>query len=82
MFYFKVARDHASEYDSVCRHLVGATLRHGGCFYLPYRVCFTCEQLRCAYPHVSTFMHTKRKYDPRGKFASWFAKRVEQCALD
>ena len=81
VFYFKVARDHASEYDSVCRHLVGATLRHGGCFYLPYRVCFTCEQLRSAYPHVSTFMHTKRRYDPRGKFASWFAKRVEQCAL-
>jgi hypothetical protein len=79
VFYFKVARDHADEYDAVCRQLVGITLRHKGCFYLPYRVCFTCDQLRRAYPRISSFVRTRRKYDPHGKFTNSFARRVEDC---
>lgn len=81
VFYFKVALDHAVEYDAVCRQLVEITLHHKGCFYLPYRVCFTCDQLLSAYPRISSFIRTKRKYDPHGKFTNWFARRVEECAV-
>lgn len=79
VFYFKVARDGVEAYDRTCRALVGVTLRHDGCFYLPYRVCYTCDQLRSAYPTVDAFWEAARKRDPDGKFRNWFASRVQDC---
>ena len=63
----------------MCQQLVATTLRHKGCFYLPYRVCFAFEQLQSAYLQIAAFLRTKRMYDPRSKFMNWFARRVEDC---
>jgi FAD/FMN-containing dehydrogenase len=46
------------------RALVDAALARGGCYYLPYRLHPTGEQLRRAYPQFDEFVAKKRAYDP------------------
>jgi hypothetical protein len=38
------------------------------CYYLPYRLHATREQLRAAYPRVDAFVAAKRRYDPQLRF--------------
>ena len=81
VFYFKVARDEESvaRYDAACARLVATTLAHGGSFYLPYRACFDCDQLRSSYPNVDAFAACKRARDPTSKFMNAFGETVMAC---
>ena len=81
VFYFKVDRNDKalSLYQRVCENLVDITISLRGCFYLPYRVCFDCRQLKKAYPQLFSFVHTKTKYDPDGKFMNHFGHQLLAC---
>ncbi len=52
--------------------LIDLATRLGGTFYLPYRLDYTKEQLRAAYPMIETFFETKRAYDPDARFQNAF----------
>jgi FAD/FMN-containing dehydrogenase len=52
------------------RDLVDLALRHQGTYYLPYRLDYTREQLRAAYPGLDDFFRLKAKYDPRSLFVN------------
>jgi hypothetical protein len=42
---------------------------------LPYRKCYTQEQLEQAYPQIQKFTELKEQYDPSGLFSNlWFEK--------
>jgi FAD/FMN-containing dehydrogenase len=55
------------------RALVDAALRHGGRYYLPYRLHATREQLEKAYPQARRFFELKRRYDPDAIFQNAFS---------
>lgn len=44
----------------------------GGTFYLPYRLYYTPEQLRKAYPSIDAFFAAKQNYDPAALFSNTF----------
>jgi FAD/FMN-containing dehydrogenase len=46
---------------------VEAALRHGGRYYLPYRLHPTQEQFARAYPEASQFAAVKKKVDPESR---------------
>ena len=48
--------------------LVDRVLALGGCYYLPYRLHASREQLRLAYPRLDEFVAAKRRYDPQLRF--------------
>lgn len=61
--------------DQVVRELTEAALSVGGTFYLPFRLAYTLDQLRRAYPNIDRFFELKRKYDPEELFVNhWYAK--------
>jgi FAD/FMN-containing dehydrogenase len=43
-----------------------------GTFYLPYRLYYSKDQLRRAYPGADAFFATKKKYDPLALFSNTF----------
>jgi FAD/FMN-containing dehydrogenase len=55
--------------------MIDTALRHGGRYYLPYRLHGTPEQLRQAYPMWDEFVSEKRRWDPDGLFVNrlWLA---------
>lgn len=71
---FSQARDAAGEekMSKLTQEIVGATLRHDGRFYLPYRLHATPEQFNEAYPQAKKFFELKRKYDPDELFQNEF----------
>lgn len=54
------------------RALIDAALSLGGCYYLPYRLHATPQQLAAAYPMAARFFELKRHYDPRELFQNRF----------
>lgn len=54
------------------RHLIAASLKHGGTFYLPYQQHYTREQVAQAYPELDRFFAAKRRYDPTLRFQNSF----------
>lgn len=54
------------------REIIAAALRHGGRYYLPYRLHATPEQFHQAYPQAKRFFELKRKYDPAELFQNEF----------
>lgn len=52
--------------------LIDAALRHGGRYYLPYRLHASPEQFARAYPQAAEFFELKRKYDPDELFQNQF----------
>lgn len=65
----------------VTRALIDAALRHGGSFYLPYRLHARQDQLERAYPRIDAFVRAKRELDPGQLFRNsmwdaYFAPRA------
>jgi FAD/FMN-containing dehydrogenase len=58
------------------RDLVERTLALGGTFYLPYRLHYTPEQFRRAYPMAPAFLELKRRADPEELFSSRFYEHI------
>lgn len=58
--------------EPMTRELIDAALRHGGRYYLPYRLHASEEQLRRAYPQIDRFFELKRRYDPDAVFQNTF----------
>jgi len=58
------------------RDLVEATLALGGSFYLPYRLHYTNEQFRRAYPRAGELLALKRRFDPQELFSSRFYEHI------
>jgi FAD/FMN-containing dehydrogenase len=54
------------------QQLIAAALRHGGRYYLPYRLHATPEEFAEAYPQARAFFTLKRKYDPDELFQNEF----------
>ena len=52
--------------------LIAAALKHGGRYYLPYRLHATPEEFAEAYPQAKAFFALKRKYDPDELFQNEF----------
>jgi FAD/FMN-containing dehydrogenase len=52
--------------------IIDRALELNGSFYLPYRLHYSKEQFRKAYPRADEFMQIKNKYDPKGVFTSQF----------
>ncbi|CAN7426040.1 FAD-binding oxidoreductase [Phenylobacterium sp. LjRoot225] len=52
----------------VTQALIDAALRHGGSFYLPYRLHARADQIERAYPHLDEFVRSKRELDPKALF--------------
>lgn len=57
---------------TVAQEIIAAALKHGGNYYLPYRLHATVEQFRQAYPQAKQFFESKRKYDPDELFENGF----------
>ncbi|HVY20660.1 MAG TPA: FAD-binding oxidoreductase [Bauldia sp.] len=60
---------------ALTRALIGATLDHGGRFFLPYQLHYTAEELRRSYPEIGEFFRLKRFYDPSGLFTNTFHRK-------
>jgi FAD/FMN-containing dehydrogenase len=58
--------------SKLTQEIIGATLQHGGRYYLPYRLHATAEQFEAAYPQARKFFELKRKYDPEELFQNKF----------
>lgn len=54
------------------QQLVAASLKHGGRYYLPYRLHATPDEFADAYPQAKAFFALKRKYDPDELFQNEF----------
>jgi FAD/FMN-containing dehydrogenase len=54
------------------QELIAAALKHGGRYYLPYRLHATPEEFARAYPQAKMFFALKRKYDPDELFQNEF----------
>jgi len=55
--------------------LIDLAIRVGGRFYLPYQLYYSAAQLGAAYPELSAFFYTKRKYDPSGVLSNTFYEK-------
>jgi FAD/FMN-containing dehydrogenase len=53
---------------AMTQEIIAAALRHGGRYYLPYRLHATPAQFNQAYPQAAAFFESKRKYDPEELF--------------
>ena len=70
VLYYK-QRTHAGASAAVAawtRELIDAALRHGGRYYLPYRLDATREQFAQAYPEAGAYAALKRRIDPHRRF--------------
>jgi FAD/FMN-containing dehydrogenase len=57
------------------RELTDCALKHGGRYYLPYRLHATPEQFHQAYPQAKEFFELKRQYDPEELFQNQFYRK-------
>lgn len=57
------------------QHLIDATLRSGGTYYLTFDALPTGEQLRTAYPGWDELVALKERYDPHAMFNSRFYQK-------
>jgi FAD/FMN-containing dehydrogenase len=68
--------DGEARMQAFTRDLVERTLALGGTFYLPYRLHYTPEQFRRAYPMAPEFLELKRRVDPEELFQSRFYDHI------
>lgn len=61
-----------SRMKSMTQEMIDAAIRHGGRYYLPYRLHATVGQLQQAYPQAREFFELKRQYDPHEIFQNQF----------
>jgi FAD/FMN-containing dehydrogenase len=58
--------------ESMTQEMIEAAMKHGGRYYLPYRLHATAEQFHRAYPQAREFFDLKRHYDPQEMFQNYF----------
>ncbi|WP_442600363.1 FAD-binding oxidoreductase [Neobacillus sp. D3-1R] len=63
--------------QSTVRHLIDATLSHGGTYYLPYYPYASTEQIRKSYPNLDKFFQKKMEMDPNEVFVNLFYKEYK-----
>lgn len=61
-----------SQMQMMTREMVEAALKHGGRYYLPYRLHAKISQFNRAYPQARAFFDLKRQYDPHEIFQNQF----------
>lgn len=61
---------------ALTRELADLALGLDGSFYLPYRLHYTREQFRKAYPRAGEFFAVKKQHDPHGLFSSGFYEYI------
>ena len=61
-----------SRMEIMTREMIEAAIKHGGRYYLPYRLHATVDQLYRAYPRARAFFDLKRRYDLRQVFQNQF----------
>lgn len=66
-----------TEMQKYTQALIDSVLALEGAFYLPYRLHFTSEQLRKAYPSVETFRNAKKIADPSQLFRNKLWDRLQ-----
>jgi FAD/FMN-containing dehydrogenase len=74
VMFFSQTRDAKgdAQMSRLTQEIVTAALRHGGGYYLPYRLHATKEQFDEAYPQAEKFFQLKRKYDQDELFQNEF----------
>ncbi len=61
-----------SRMEIMTQEMIEAAIKHGGRYYLPYRLHATVDQLHRAYPQAREFFDLKRHYDPQEVFQNQF----------
>jgi len=74
VMFFSQTRDAQGEANmkTAAQEIIAAARRHGGRYYLPYRLHATLAQFDEAYPQSQKFFELKRKYDPDELFQNEF----------
>jgi hypothetical protein len=74
-------RDAAGEQKmtGAAQEIIDAALRHGGKYYLPYRLHATPQQFAAAYPQAPEFFSLKWKYGPDELFQNEFSRRYGEA---
>ena len=72
VLYYKQGTDAAAraEVSRWTRELIGAAIRSGGRYYLPYQPVATRDQFARAYPGAPSLFALKRQVDPTNKFTN------------
>ncbi|MEM7015367.1 MAG: FAD-binding protein, partial [Verrucomicrobiota bacterium] len=58
--------------QTLTQEMIDSALKHGGSYYLPYRLHATTEQFHEAYPQAREFFEEKRRHDPDELFQNQF----------
>jgi FAD/FMN-containing dehydrogenase len=61
-----------SRMQVMTQEMIDTALKHGGRYYLPYRLHATADQFHRAYPQAREFFDLKRHYDPHELFQNQF----------
>ena len=61
--------------EKVTGELINKVIEAGGTFYLPYKLYYTKEQLKQAYPAIDDFFRLKKQHDPNGLFSNTFYEK-------
>ena len=73
MFFNQSRTDAAdSRMKIMTQEMIEAAIKHGGRYYLPYRLHATADQLHRAYPQAREFFDLKRRCDPHELFQNQF----------
>jgi FAD/FMN-containing dehydrogenase len=67
VMFFNQARNSSADFRMkiMTQEMIEAAIKHGGRYYLPYRLHATADQLDRAYPQAQKFFELKRRYDPK-----------------
>jgi len=70
VLYYKqrIGAEASSAVAAWTREMLDAVLRHGGRYYLPYRLDARRDQFERAYPEVGQFARLKKQLDPGNRF--------------
>lgn len=83
MFFNQMRTEEAeAAMETLTRELIDAALKHGGRYYLPYRLHATQSQFQQAYPRSAKFFERKRHYDPNELFQNQFYLKYGRDKLD
>ncbi|CEO96569.1 hypothetical protein PBRA_005178 [Plasmodiophora brassicae] len=80
VLYYRLQKPYENMLAEIHNELVEATLSLQGTFYLPYRLHYTDDQVRRAYPRIGAFLAKKQQYDPRGIFSNAFWEKHRHMA--
>lgn len=68
--------------QTMTQEMIDTALKHGGRYYLPYRLHATADQFHRAYPQSREFFDLKRRYDPHELFQNQFYVKYGRTKAD